>query len=159
MSSESKCERVVYLMQRTDKIYDGTDIYVGSTSLSLKLRLSNHRSKAKVCDTRLYTRMREVGAKNWGITVLETNPLCDKKEIFILEKKWIEKLKPDLNVNFPVRENNEGSRKSARRHRLRSLEGKRYYCNVCDKIFAGNYYLQIHFNSLKHQRTYLNSVD
>ena len=41
-----KC-RTVYLMRRTDKKDDGTDIYVGSTSRNLRERMWNHRCDAK----------------------------------------------------------------------------------------------------------------
>ena len=152
-------QRVVYLMQRTDKSYDGTDIYVGSTSKSLRERLRKHRYVSKLYNSKLYTRMQEVGAKNWGITVLETSPLCDKKEIFVLEKKWIEKLKPGLNTHFPVRENNEKNRESARKHKLKSLEEKRYHCSVCEKSFRSNWDLQNHLKTSKHFWKYIYSVD
>ena len=133
MTSESKCKRIVYLMERTDKFYDGTDIYIGSTSKTLMGRLKEHQRHSKICDSKFYTRMQEVGIYNWKITLLETIPLCDKREIFILEKKYIEKLKPDLNKNFPVKENNEKDRERAKKHYLKSLEEKRYYCNTCEK--------------------------
>ena len=35
--------RTVYLLRRTDKENDGTDLYVGSTSVNLKKRLRDHK--------------------------------------------------------------------------------------------------------------------
>ena len=161
MSSEIK-KRTVYLLQRTDKIYDGTDIYVGSTSKTLRRRLFDHRGEALRIynkSNKLYTRMQEVGVYNWEITLLETSSLCEKREIFILEKKCIEKLKPDLNMRFPIRENNEKSRERARNYILKNLEEKRYHCNVCEKTFEHVGNLKRHFNSLKHSYAYMNSLD
>ena len=159
MTSESKCERVVHLMRRTDKFFNWTDFYVGSTSLSLKVRLGIHRHHSKVCGGRLYTRMREAGAKNWEIISLETVPLCDRKEILVLEGKYIEELKPDLNKNFPIKENNERNRERARKYYLKSLEEKRYYCRTCEKAFGTNKDLERHFSSLKHSHACMNFVD
>ena len=154
--------RTVYLMQRTDKIYDGTEIYVGSTSKTLRRRLFDHRGEALRIyneSNKLYTRMQEVGVYNWEITLLETNPLCDKREIFILEKKWIEKLKPNLNMRFPIRENNEKSRERARNYILKNLEEKRYHCNLCEKTFEHSGNLKRHLKTSKHFWKYIYSVD
>ena len=103
--------------------------------------------------------MKEVGAKNWEIISLEVVPLCDKREILILEKKYIDELKPDLNKNFPIKENNEKYRERARKHYFKSLEEKRYHCNVCEKSCGSLENLKKHFNSLKHSYAYMNSVD
>ena len=101
-----KIQRVVYLLKRTDKSYDGTDIYVGSTSLSLKRRLQFRRSKAKVSTCKLYKRMQEVDIYNWEIVPL-SEYICSEKEIRGYEKSQIELLNSDLNKNLPIRENNE----------------------------------------------------
>ena len=138
-------QRTVYLMKRTDRDDDGKDSYVGSTSLSLKLRLSRHRSESKVSTCKLHRKMQESGIYNWKIILLETVPLCEKKEIYILEKNWIVKLKPDLNMNSPIIKNSEKNSESARKHGFKNLEEKRYHCEICDKIFPDNYNLQRHF--------------
>ena len=106
MTSEIK-QRIVYLMQRTDKIYDGTEIYVGSTSRSLRERLRKHRDRSKLEkyeNTKLYKKMREVGVSNWGITPL-LSLTCDKKTILELEKEKYDELNADLNTYSPVSEN------------------------------------------------------
>ena len=152
MSSEIK-QRTVYLIRRSDKFDDGSEFYVGSTSRTLTERLQSHQSNSKVCDSKFYTRMREAGAKNWEIISLETVPLCDKKEILVLEKKWIEKIKPDLNKNFPIKENNERDRERARKHYFKSLEERRYRCDACEKFFGS-------FENLKkHSYACMNSLD
>ena len=64
MTSEIK-QRFVYVLTRTNKADDDdTDIYVGSTSLSLRQRLWMHRSDVKRSNSKLYERMRTVGIYN-----------------------------------------------------------------------------------------------
>ena len=65
--------RIVYLLRRTDKEDDGTDIYIGSTSKILKERLHDHRGNVKRYNSRLYTRMREIGKYMWEIIPLLSN--------------------------------------------------------------------------------------
>ena len=98
--AESK-ERLVYLLERTDKPYDGTDVYVGSTSRSLRQRLWEHRYDATRLDNKLYKRMREVGADKWKVTLLLLRT-CDKKTIRELEREKCSELNADLNTNEPI---------------------------------------------------------
>ena len=74
MSTEIK-PRTDYLLHRTDKSDDGTDTYVGSTSQDLIHRLTRHHYAATHEDVRehnskLNTRIRNVGIENWIITPL-----------------------------------------------------------------------------------------
>ena len=57
--------RTVYLLRRTDKPDDGTDIYDGSKSKTLHGRLNGHSSDSQKANSKLYNRMREVGLYNW----------------------------------------------------------------------------------------------
>ena len=57
-------QRTVYQIVRTDKPENGTDTYIGSTSRTLKERLWDHRSAAKVENSKLYKRMLEIGIYN-----------------------------------------------------------------------------------------------
>ena len=182
--------RTVYLMQRTDKIYDGTEIYVGSTSLSLKLRLQVHKSASKTkkyCNTKLYTKMREVGLNNWKIIPL-LQRTCDKKTILELEMEKCNELNADLNMRSPFlgfdnkkeyfvkyyqfnkeiikqRQDNyyelnkeKISQKQTEYHKL-NKQNKRYHCEICDFSFGSNRGLKDHFYTIKHGYTYLNSLD
>ena len=152
-------QRTVYLLKRTDKSYDdGKDLYVGSTSRSLKERLLEHRSRTRVSTCKLHTRMQEVGIYNWEIITL-SEYICNEEEIRGYEKSWIELLNSDLNKNLPIRENNEKNRERARKHYFKSLEEKRYHCDVCEKAFGCSENLKRHFNTLKHSYAYLNSLD
>ena len=153
-------ERVVYLLQRTDKIYDGTDIYVGSTSLSLERRLQFHRSRSKLekyGNTKLYKKMCEVGLNNWEmISILSFT--CDKKTILKFEKEKYYELNADLNTYSPF-SGFENKKEYFANFRELNKQKEIYHCNICEKSFGTNWILQKHFNSLKHQRVYLNSVD
>ena len=97
----------VYMIYRTDKPYnDGTDIYVGSTSQSLKKRMCCHRATAKNPakrgNIRLYKRIVEVGIGNWKTFHLLSRT-CDKKEALELERKWISILRAGLNMKLPIK--------------------------------------------------------
>ena len=143
--------RAVYKLVRTDKPEDdGTDVYVGSTSQSFKKRLEDHKGAAKLSDSKLYTRMREVGIYNWRILPLVVCP-CDQDEIQTLERQWVEILNADLNVILPFKENNERNRERAKNHYYDSIESKRYFCNVCDKAFGKLCHLKTHFKTEKHK--------
>ena len=158
MTSEIK-PRTVYQLVRTDKPDNWTDIYVGSTSLPLNRRLSKHRTAAGIENSRLYTRMLEVGIYKWKIVPLLTYP-CDQKTIREFEKTWIDVLNSDLNTNSPLDENsNVNNIEVIKKHYRDSIESKKYYCDVCDKSFGKIFNLKRHFNSLKHSYAYMNSVD
>ena len=97
-------ERTVYLMQRSDKVFDGTDVYVGSTSRSLRERLWSLRGAVTRTgneNNRLYKKMREVGLGNWKMIPL-LSFTCDKKTILEFEKEWCNALNADLNTYSPV---------------------------------------------------------
>ena len=85
MNNEIKL-RTVYLLRRTDKEDDGTDLYVGSTSRPLKNRLCQHKSYTKIVSNKLYTKMLEIGTNNWEIIPLLSR-ICDRKKICEVEKE------------------------------------------------------------------------
>ena len=164
--------RTVYLLKRKNKPDDGTDIYVGSISMNLKYRLSSHRSPSSYMrKSKLYVRMLEIGLNNWEIVPLLTFT-CDKKTILEFEKEWIKILNADLNKNLPViniskkeyranfyRLNKEFCKRRQVYYYHNNIQNKIHHCDVCDKSFGWNYFLQEHFDTLKHQYTYLNSLD
>ena len=152
--------RTVYLLRRTDKENDGTDLYVGSTSVNLKERLLNHKRCAiDNWTSKLYIKMQEIGVNNWQIVPLFTF-LCDKKTIREFERKCVEVLIPNLNTYSPLSDNYEKRcRQSDRELYHRNIQNKTYYCNVCDKPFGQKVDLKRYFGSLNHSYAYLNSLD
>ena len=96
MSADEIKPRIVYVLTRKDKADDdGTDIYVGSTSLPLEKRFTLHRQRAKNfiedgCsgNNRLYVRMNEIGLENWEVLPLLAR-MCGIKTIREVEKNWV----------------------------------------------------------------------
>ena len=88
MNNEIKT-RTVYLLRRTDKEEDdGKDLYVGSTSLTLKDRLRVHKKDTEKCKSKLYTRMLDVGLNNWEIIPLLSHT-CSRNTICEVEKNGL----------------------------------------------------------------------
>ena len=81
---------IVCVLTRTNKADDDdSDLYMGSTSRSLEIRLRGHWNDAQRSgneSNHLYKRMREVGLQNWEVLLLLSR-VCDKKTIYALEKK------------------------------------------------------------------------
>ena len=217
MNDEIK-PRTVYLLRRTDRPDDGTDIYVGSMSRALKKRLCEHNVRAIGNETsKLYKRMREVGLDNWEILPLLVFT-CEKLTILGFEKMWINTLNADLNTLSPIttpderkeqkanyyvsnkeallkyqanyyesnkeaikqhhinyyelnkvsilrkkmnhyESNKEAIRQQRANYRESTKQNRVHYCDVCNKSFEFKKDLQRHFESLKHQYTYLNFLD
>tara|TARA_B100000780_G_scaffold62353_1_gene40436 strand:- start:77 stop:682 length:606 start_codon:yes stop_codon:yes gene_type:complete len=96
---------VIYkLSSNNPLIKDG---YVGK-SVDFPKRKANHKSdcnneKGPVYNTPVYVFIRENGGyDNWEFEILETANLEDEKEVAILERYWIETLKPTLNERLPI---------------------------------------------------------
>ena len=172
MSSEIK-QRFVYVLTRTNKADDDeTDVYVGSTSLSLRQRLWMHRYGVKRSNSKLYERMRTVGIYNWEIIPL-LQRTCDKKTIRELESKWYKIMNADLNTISPVfdfdnkkkynanyhKENKERISQQKVNYRKKNKQDKIHHCEVCDISFGYNKDLQRHLKSRGHFRKYIYSVD
>ena len=106
MSSDEIKQRIVYVLTRKNKADDdNTDIYIGSTSMSLGKRLSGHRRDAIRVgneNNRLYIRMNEVSLDNWEIIPLLSRT-CDINEIREVERNWIKISKADLNSYLPFK--------------------------------------------------------
>ena len=88
MVSKEIKTRTVYVLFRTDKLEDGTDLYIDSTSMVLKKRLQGYRSDAQSLmngGSKLYKRMHDFGIENWEIIPILTF-MCDKKLFLNLKK-------------------------------------------------------------------------
>ena len=160
MADDKVKKRTVYCLSK--KIPDENyDVYVGSTCKPLSQRLSEHKADCKRRENnknvKLYKRMTEVGLENWKIV-----PLFEKTysidEIRKAEKKWADILEADLNTNSQLSKNVRNRIRTAELYE-RNITEKKYYCDVCEKAFQGNWFLNQHRDSLKHQFTFLNSLD
>ena len=101
--------------------------------------------------------MREVGVDNWEIIPLLSFK-CDKKTILKFEMEWCNALNADLISNSPF-SGFESKKEYLVNYFEVNKQNKIYYCEVCEKPFMSNRDLKKHFNTLKHQYTYLNSLD
>ena len=128
--------------------------------------------------------MNDVGVWNWNIIPLVTFA-CNQITIFEFERDWIQILKTDLNMIFPVtdrkkyeaeyRKNNkdiirkrcaghyeankDAILRQCTKYRKNNVEAKKYHCDACDISFGYKKDLDRHLDTLKHQYAYLNSLD
>jgi len=93
---------------KTARIYKVTniktvDIYVGSTTQTLKERFKAHKSNAKLEKTgKLYDCIRENGIENFTIELLEEFHILSKEDIGLKEKEYYTTLRPSLNSIAPA---------------------------------------------------------
>ena len=75
-------------------------IYVGSTTTTLAKRLYQHRATSKDPSQmrRLYEAMRELGAANFRIDLVEAYPCRNRDELRAREEYWRRELGADLNT-------------------------------------------------------------
>lgn len=86
------------------------EIYIGSTTKSIERRFLWHKCRSRMNDYKhmpLYKHMKKRGEKSFFIFPLKACSNMNKKEIEIIERKYIEKLKPKLNNNIPTRSDKE----------------------------------------------------
>ena len=191
MSDEIK-NRTVYMLCRTGETGDdGIDIYIGSTSRPLKERLWEHQKKARKfkmlgysVSNKLFTRMFDVGVRNWRIIPLLTFA-CDQKTIFEFEKQWIDLIGADLNIRPPITDrkkynagyylenkkaiqqrhagyreaNKQNIREQQAGYREFNVQNKIHHCDVCNKSFGYRKDLDRHYKTLAHSYAYMDSVD
>lgn len=81
----------------------GELLYVGSTTIPLNLRWNEHHAKSKTSNTKLYTTIRSIGARNCVIVELDRIPdLTERKILLERERDFILKLSPSCNTNTPL---------------------------------------------------------
>ena len=161
MTDDKVKTRTAYLMCHEGSDI-GRDIYVGSTSMNLKSRFREHKRNCyhqkffvgnKLCD-----RMCQVGVENWTTRPLLTLE-CTKDVIRSFERMWCNILRCDLNMRIPLLNDNGKNKERVARVVKRNIEEKKYFCEVCDKPFQSKWHLNQHRDTLKHQFTFLNSLD
>ncbi len=96
---------VLYLLRSNNPLIN--DEYVGKSG-DFYQRKINHKSscnneKSPEYNKKAYIFIRENGGfDNWDFEILETANLEDEDEAAILERYWIETLKPTLNIQLPA---------------------------------------------------------
>ena len=103
-----KVVNLYHKQMKTARIYKVTniktvDIYVGSTTQTLKERFKAHKSNAKLEKTgKLYDCIRENGIENFTIELLEEFHILSKEDIGLKEKEYYTTLRPSLNSIAPA---------------------------------------------------------
>lgn len=79
-------------------------IYIGSTTCTLAQRKAGHKTDAKRALKRpVCKHFNEIGWTNVEIVLLENYACNSLEELTARERKWIDKLKPVLNITLPGR--------------------------------------------------------
>lgn len=104
MTIYSQCK--VYKLTAKAGVYADDEeqpFYIGSTCKPrLCQRMTWHRSDAKTGTSNVYQWMRDIGAQNVEISLLQAYPECtsfDEQRKF--EREWVDRLQPSLNMSRP----------------------------------------------------------
>ena len=80
-----------------------TDIYVGSTCVTLVRRMYKHRDHmTERPQYPLYVLMNAYGKKHFRIELIENFPCKSQNELHKRERYWMEQLQSNLNKNKPL---------------------------------------------------------
>lgn len=110
----------------TGKVYKlvnsvDNEIYVGSTCKKLTDRLTDHKKKAKVRNSKVYKHLTQIGWNNVSIELLENFACESKDELLKRERYYIDELKSSLNTVLPTRTPKEYKQQ----HKEKLLESNR----------------------------------
>jgi hypothetical protein len=86
--------------------YVDDDIYIGSTTQTLKRRFNKHKiniDNEKAKHRKLYAKMIELGVERFYIEEIEKCPCNDVEELQKRERHYILERKPVLNIQIPLR--------------------------------------------------------
>lgn len=111
------------------------DIYIGSTTNTLKHRLSQHFGKIpKQSNRKLYKSMIELGKDAFSIILIENVLYEDIKELKAREQDYIRELKPELNMYSACGRDKEKQKlkdkKSYVKHRDKRIQKVREYAET-----------------------------
>ena len=126
---------VIYLLRANDPLLK--EFYVGKSGnfterqTKHKCRSNNNKnSSEKEYHFPVYKFIRENGGfDDWHFEILETANLEDEDEAANLERNWIEKLKPSLNIQLPAQtteERAENNRECSRIRQRKKMEDPEY---------------------------------
>ena len=110
--------------------YVDDDIYIGSTTQTLKIRFNKHKIQIdndKTKHRKLYAKMIELGVECFYIEEIEKCPCNDVEELQKRERHYILERKPVLNIQIPLRTMEEWRRDS--QEHLQEYERQRYINN------------------------------
>ena len=110
--------------------YVDNDIYIGSTTQTLKRRFNKHKIQIdndKTKHRKLYAKMIELGVECFYIEEIEKCPCNDVEELQKRERHYILERKPVLNIQIPLRTMEEWRRDS--QEHLQEYERQRYINN------------------------------
>ena len=110
--------------------YVDDDIYIGSTTQTLKRRFNKHKIQIdndKTKHRKLYAKMIELGVECFYIEEIEKCPCNDVEELQKRERHYILERKPVLNIQIPLRTMEEWRRDS--QEHLQEYERQRYINN------------------------------
>lgn len=91
-------------------------IYIGSTTIKLCQRFSDHKTLSKKVNSKVYKHFKKIHWENVRIILLEKYPCESKEELLMRERFWQEKLKPKLNTNNAITTKNEVREQSKKRN-------------------------------------------
>ena len=110
--------------------YVDDDIYIGSTTQTLKRRFNKHKIQIdndKTKHRKLYAKIIELGVECFYIEEIEKCPCNDVEELQKRERHYILERKPVLNIQIPLRTMEEWRRDS--QEHLQEYERQRYINN------------------------------
>ena len=140
------------------KIEFEDELYVGSTTSRLKQRETEHKYQLKKHNNaKLYTMLNEHNVSTVKCILLERIECQNREQLYVLEQKYIDELKPTLNQNR-VRTN---SKEYAKKYNPIYYENNKkrlatkYTC-TCGKTlsYSGK---SAHEKTMKHKRFILNN--
>jgi len=113
-----------------------TDCYIGSTTVSLNLRLSHHKHQALHPDKQKQTTACHYIQTHSGVAIelVEEFPCDTKEQLNIRERYWIENTPNTVNKNLPGQSWKERAikRKDIIKEYMTTFRAERYTC-VCGK--------------------------
>ena len=125
--------------------YNDNDVYVGSTCQPLSKRMADHRmamnSKKRDFNMSLYVKMREQGANNFYIELIEEYPCENKEQLRAKEGEYIRSLS---TLNRRIEGRTKKEYKQDYKEQIK-VQGKEYYKTRSETICAKN---RQHYNEI-----------
>ena len=140
-----------YIYKLCCKDTDIKEIYIGSTK-SFASRKAEHKYCCKTEKSKSYQFIRDNGNfENWSMILINEVNCKNKLELLKIEREYIEELKPQLNIEIPLRTINE--RQKLEKYKIKRMDRiqQKVICECGMEIQKGS--LLIHTKSKKHLLT------